>query len=70
LILKKILFNNNLYYLTIELDDNSYKCKQIFFQHSNKKEEEIPLDEVTKDIASIMNIYTSKINGLRKYKKK
>ena len=35
----------------------------------NKKEEETPLDEVTKDIVSIMNIYTAKINGLRKYKK-
>lgn len=35
----------------------------------NKKEEDTPLDEVTKDIVSIMNIYTAKINGLRKYKK-
>ena len=35
----------------------------------NKKEEETPLDEVTKDIISIINIYTTKINGLRKYKK-
>ena len=39
------------------------------FERKNKKEEETPLDEVTKDIVSIMNIYTAKINGLRKYKK-
>jgi putative resolvase len=35
----------------------------------NKKEEETPLEEVSKDIISIMNVYTAKINGLRKYKK-
>ena len=35
----------------------------------NKKEEETPQEEITKDIISIMNIYVAKINGLRKYKK-
>jgi predicted site-specific integrase-resolvase len=35
----------------------------------NKKEEEIPTEELKKDIVSIMNVYTAKINGLRKYKK-
>jgi len=35
----------------------------------NKKEEETPTEELTKDIVSIMNVYTAKINGLRKYKK-
>lgn len=34
----------------------------------NKKEEETPLEEISKDIISIMNVYTAKINGLRKYK--
>ena len=36
----------------------------------NKKEEETPEDEITKDILAIMNVYVAKINGLRKYKKK
>jgi len=35
----------------------------------NKNEEETPTEELTKDIISIMNVYTAKINGLRKYKK-
>lgn len=35
----------------------------------NKTEEETPQEEITKDIIAIMNIYTAKINGLRKYKK-
>jgi putative resolvase len=35
----------------------------------NKTEEKTPLEEITEDILSIMNIYTAKINGLRKYKK-
>jgi predicted site-specific integrase-resolvase len=35
----------------------------------NKKEEETPEEEMTKDVMSIMNIYVAKINGLRKYKK-
>lgn len=35
----------------------------------NKEEEETPTEELTKDIISIMNVYTAKINGLRKYKK-
>ena len=35
----------------------------------NNKEEKTPLEEITEDILSIMNIYTAKINGLRKYKK-
>ena len=35
----------------------------------NKKEEETPHEEITKDIISIMNVYVAKINGLRKYKK-
>jgi predicted site-specific integrase-resolvase len=35
----------------------------------NKKEEETPTEEITKDIIAIMNVYVAKINGLRKYKK-
>ena len=35
----------------------------------NNNEELTPTEEITKDIISIMNIYTAKINGLRKYKK-
>ena len=34
----------------------------------NKREEKTPLEEITKDIISIMNVYVAKINGLRKYK--
>lgn len=36
----------------------------------NKKEEETPVEELTKDIVSIMNVYVAKVNGLRKYKNK
>jgi predicted site-specific integrase-resolvase len=34
----------------------------------NKNKDETPLEELTKDIITIMNVYTAKINGLRKYK--
>jgi len=34
----------------------------------NKEEEETPVEELTKDIVSIMNLYVAKVNGLRKYK--
>jgi predicted site-specific integrase-resolvase len=34
----------------------------------NKEEEETPVEELTKDIVSIMNVYVGKVNGLRKYK--
>ena len=36
----------------------------------NNNEELTPTEEISKDIVAIMNIYTAKINGLRKYKKK
>ena len=32
-------------------------------------EEKTPIEELTKNIVSIMNVYVAKINGLRKYKK-
>ena len=35
----------------------------------NRTEEKTPLEEITEDILSIMNIYVSKMNGLRKYRK-
>ncbi len=34
----------------------------------NKKEEETPTEELSKDIVAIMNVYVTKINGLRKYR--
>ena len=34
----------------------------------NKEEEETPIEELTKDVVSIMNVYVAKVNGLRKYK--
>ncbi len=34
----------------------------------NKKEEETPEEEITKDILQIMNVYVAKINGRRKIK--
>ena len=36
----------------------------------NKKEEETPEEEITKDILQIMNVYVAKINGRRKNKNK
>jgi predicted site-specific integrase-resolvase len=35
----------------------------------NNTEEKTPNDELVKDMTSIMNIYSPKINGLKKYKK-
>lgn len=35
----------------------------------NKDEEKTPMEEMTVDLVSIMNVYVAKINGLRKYKK-
>lgn len=35
----------------------------------NSSEEKTPMEELTKDILSIMNVYVAKINGLRKYKR-
>jgi len=35
----------------------------------NNSEEKTPMEELTKDILSIMNVYVAKINGLRKYKR-
>ena len=35
----------------------------------NQSEEKTPIEELTKDIVSIMNVYVAKMNGLRKYKK-
>ena len=34
----------------------------------NKKEEETPEEEITKDIIQIMNVYVAKLNGRRKYR--
>ena len=34
----------------------------------NNNEEATPIEEVSKDILAIMNVYVAKINGLRKYK--
>ena len=36
----------------------------------NKEEEETPIEELTKDVVSIMNVYVAKVNGLRKYRSK
>jgi len=35
----------------------------------NQDEEKTPMEELSKDIVSIMNVYVAKMNGLRKYKK-
>ena len=34
----------------------------------NNNEEQTPMEELSKDILSIMNVYVAKVNGLRKYK--
>jgi len=44
---------------------NEYSNGKIIIM--NKKEEETPQEEISKDILSIMNVYVAKINGLRKY---
>lgn len=36
----------------------------------HSSEEKTPMEEICEDILSIMNVYTAKINGLRKYKNK
>ena len=46
---------------------NTYSNGEIKVE--NKKEEETPEEEISKDIIAIMNVYVAKINGLRKYKK-
>jgi excisionase family DNA binding protein len=35
----------------------------------NQSEEKTPMEELSKDIVAIMNVYVAKMNGLRKYKK-
>ena len=54
-------------YELIEMIINKYSNGKIIT--INKKEEETPTEEITKDIIAIMNVYVAKINGLRKYKK-
>tara|TARA_Y100000780_G_C13639232_1_gene399817 strand:- start:129 stop:749 length:621 start_codon:yes stop_codon:yes gene_type:complete len=36
----------------------------------NKKKENEPEEELVKDVLQILNVYTAKMNGLRKYRKK
>jgi excisionase family DNA binding protein len=54
-------------YELIERIINTYSNGEIKVE--NKKEEETPEEEISKDILAIMNVYVAKINGLRKYKK-
>ena len=54
-------------YELIELLINKYSNGIITIL--NKKEEETPEEEMTKDIITIMNVFVAKVNGLRKYKK-
>lgn len=35
----------------------------------NKKDDTEPEEEMTRDILEIMNVFTTKMNGLRKYRK-
>ena len=49
----------------IELLIKKYSNEKIII--INKEEEETPVEELTKDIVSIMNVYVAKVNGLRKY---
>ena len=55
-------------YELIEMIIKQYSNGEIII--INKKEEETPEEEITKDIITIMNVYVAKINGLRKYKKR
>ena len=54
-------------YELIEYIIKNYSNGKIIIQ--NKTEESTPLEEVSKDIIAIMNIYVAKVNGMRKYKK-
>lgn len=36
----------------------------------NEKEEKEPKEELVDDVLQILNVYTAKMNGLRKYKNK
>lgn len=53
-------------YEMIEWIINKYSQGEIVIM--NKKEEETPEEEITKDIIQIMNVYVAKMNGRRKYK--
>jgi putative resolvase len=54
------------YELIEELITKYSKGKIIVISENDKLE---PEEEIVKDIMAIMNVYVSKINGLRKYKK-
>jgi predicted site-specific integrase-resolvase len=45
------------------------KSKPVEKQESAKKEKE-PKEELVEDVLQILNVYTAKMNGLRKYNKK
>jgi putative resolvase len=46
------------------------KCSNGKIRILAKEEEKTPMEEIVKDILSIMNVYVAKVNGLRKYKDK
>ena len=54
-------------YDLIERLINEYSNGEIKIENQN--EEKTPMEELTTDIVSIMNVYVAKMNGLRKYKK-
>lgn len=53
-------------YEMIEWIITKYSQGQIIVM--NRREEETPEEEITRDILQIMNVYVAKINGRRKYK--
>lgn len=62
----QVLCNARIGYELIETLIKLYSNGKIIIL--NKKEEETPEEEMSKDLISIMNIYVAKVNGLRKYK--
>jgi predicted site-specific integrase-resolvase len=46
-----------------------YSNGKIIIDEKNKKERREPKEDLVEDVLQILNVYTAKLNGLRKYKK-
>lgn len=55
-------------YELVERLIQKYSNGKIIVIHKNNNE--TPMEELSKDIIAIMNIYVAKMNGMRKYKNK
>ena len=48
---------------------NSKICEEIVILDDDKESKKEPKEELVDDVLQILNVYTAKMNGLRKYKK-